>query len=47
MILLAQDYAPERKKPFYAKAKVSMFVNFEVDHNMGEISGLAIFHALL
>ena len=32
MILLAKDHAPERKESFYAKIKVSTFVNFEVDH---------------
>ena len=28
---LTKDYAPERKESFYAKIKVSTFVNFEVD----------------
>ena len=32
MILLVKDHAPERKELFYAKMKVSMFVNFTVDH---------------
>ena len=27
----AQDHAPERKESFYAKIKVSAFVNFEID----------------
>ena len=27
---MAKDHARERKKPFYAKTKVSMFANFEV-----------------
>ena len=31
MILLAKDHASERKELFYAKIKVSSFVNFEVD----------------
>ena len=31
MILLPMDHAAERKKSFYAKIKVSAFVNFEVD----------------
>ena len=31
MILLAKDHALERKQPFYAKIKVNVFVNFEVD----------------
>ena len=31
MILLAKDHASERKESFYAKIKVSSFVNFEVD----------------
>ena len=30
MILLAQDDAPEIKNLFYAKTKLSTFVNFEV-----------------
>ena len=29
-ILLPKDHAPERKESFYAKIKVSTFVNFEV-----------------
>ena len=27
---MAKDHAQERKKPFYAKNKVSAFANFEV-----------------
>ena len=30
MILLAKGHAPESKELFYAKIKVSTFVNFEV-----------------
>ena len=30
-ILLVKDHAPERKESFYAKIKVSAFVNFTVD----------------
>ena len=32
MILIVKDHAPERKELFYANMKVSMFVNFTVDH---------------
>ena len=31
MILLVKDHAPERKESFYAKIKVSAFVNFTVN----------------
>ena len=29
---MAKDHAQERKKPFYAKTKVSAFANFVVGH---------------
>ena len=29
-ILMAKDHALEKKKPFYAKTKLSAFANFEV-----------------
>ena len=29
---MAKDHAQERKKPLYAKIKVSTFANFEVGH---------------
>ena len=37
MILLAKDHALDRRKSFYVQTKVSIFVNFEVDHKMKKL----------
>ena len=41
-ILLAKDYASERKESFHAKIKVSVFVNFEVGRLKKKMKKLAV-----
>ena len=41
-ILMAKDHARERNKPFYAKAKVSGFANFEVGRLIKKMEKLAV-----
>ena len=41
-ILMAKNHARERKKPFYAKTKVSMFTNFEVNRLIKKMEKSAV-----